>query len=99
MMNLDLKQGQQSFTGVLIEFSDVKGKSKKDNKEFHFAKINVDLSLVNKDGEQYSKLCEFIADPSILLGVNLQKYATVVLVFEIINPMVCPKLVKIYSSN
>lgn len=97
MENLNLKQGQQVFEGVLIEFADVQGKSKKDNKEFHFAKVNVDLTLYDKDNNPYSKLCEFIADPEILIGVSLKKYQPIGLVFEIISPLMAPKLVKIVN--
>lgn len=98
MNNIQLKEGQKVFEGVLVEFSDVQGKTKKDNKEFHFAKVNVDLSLFDRDNKPYTKLCEFIADPQILVGVSLKKYAHVYLVFEIISPMIAPKLVEIISE-
>lgn len=98
MENIQLKEGQKIFDGVLIEFSDIQGKTKKDNKDFHFAKINVDLKLTDREGKTYTRLCEFIADPGILIGVELKKYSTIHLVFEIISPMSAPRLVKILSD-
>ena len=58
----------------------------------------MDLKLQDREGKTYTRLCEFIADPGILIGVELKKYSTIHLVFEIISPMSAPRLVKILSE-
>ena len=98
MVNLELKQGQQVFEGVLVEFSDVSGKSKKDGKEFHFCKFNIDIALLDRDGKPYSKLCEFIADPNVISGQSFEKYRKVYCIFEIISPLNPPKLIKVIKE-
>ena len=98
MENINLGQGQKVFEGVLIEFSDVQGKSKKDNKDFHFLKFNIDLSLTSADGKQYTKLLEFISDPAVGYGQQFVKYKKVYCVFELVTPYNPPKLIKVIQE-
>lgn len=94
-MNYELKQGQKEFSGVLVEFERVKGTAKKTGKDFDFVKFNIDLSLTDRDGNKYTKLQEFLCEPSILAGQTFEKYKEVILIFEIVNPITAPKLVQI----
>lgn len=98
MENINLGQGQKIFEGVLIEFSDVQGKSKKDNKDFHFLKFNIDLTLISAEGQPYTKLFEFITDPSVRNGQNFVKYKKVYCVFEIVTPYNPPKLIRVIQE-
>lgn len=98
-MEIELKQGEKMFEGVLIEFSDVQGKSKKDDKPFHFVKFNVDLSLKDAQGNSYSRLAEFIADPSVTSGQQFEKYKKVYCIFDIVSPLLSPKLVRVIKVN
>ena len=97
-MEIELKQGQQVFKGVLVEFSDVQGQTKKDKKDFHFLKFNIDMTLLDREGKPYTRLAEFIADPSIASGVTYKKYAEVYCVFEIISPLQAPRLVNVIQN-
>jgi len=94
-MEVRLEHGQKVFDGMLISFDDVQGKSKKDNKEFHFLKFNIDFNLVDRDGKSYTKLIELIADPTVAGGQRFEKYKKVYCVFEIVSPTMQPKLVKV----
>lgn len=95
LSNIQLEQGQKIFGAVLVAWEDVKGKKKSDNSEFHFSKVTLDLTLENRNKEKYSKIQEFICEPTMLANLNLEKYKKVAAVFEMTSPIQVPKLVKI----
>ena len=98
-MTLELKAGQKNFNGVLVNFEDVQGKRKSDNKEFHFLKFSIDFTLSKKDGGSYSKIVEFMVDPEKYAGKTFIKYQPVVVILEIMDPIHTPTLVDIIQTN